>query len=99
MWMPAAPWRPDGCPAVTDWCRRRVDIDDADGFERRQGFGGGEIEARGLELLFDGAVDQERERGDVDVRLHAVVGLVIDWPHVENILEVGEGALDFRCSL
>src|SRR5215475_12825671 len=39
-----------------------VDIDDADGFERRQGFGGGEIEARGLELLFDGAVDQQGNR-------------------------------------
>jgi hypothetical protein len=53
-----------------------IDIDDADGFERRQGFSGGKIKACGLELFFDGAVDQQGERGDVDVRLHAVVGPV-----------------------
>jgi hypothetical protein len=63
-----------------------LEIDDADGFERRQGFGGGEIEARSPELLFDGALDQEDERGDVDMRLPALVRLVIDRPHVESIL-------------
>src|SRR6516225_7233355 len=73
-----------------------VDIDDADGLERRQGFGGGQIEACGLEFLFDGAVEQEGERGDTDVRLHAAVDLVIDRPQFEDVLEVGEGAFDFR---
>jgi hypothetical protein len=42
-----------------------VDVDDANGLERRQGFGGGEIEACSLELLFDCAVEQEGERGDI----------------------------------
>src|SRR5215469_3815774 len=58
------------------------------GLERRQGFGGGKIEACGLELLFDGAVEQEGERRDVDVSVDAAIGAVIDRPHVEDILEV-----------
>jgi hypothetical protein len=41
----------------------------------------------GLEVLFDDAVNQEGERGEVDVRLHAAVGPLIDQPHVENILD------------
>jgi hypothetical protein len=45
------------------------DIDDADRFERVESVGGREIEARGLELLFDCAMDEEGERGDKDVRL------------------------------
>jgi hypothetical protein len=40
------------------------DIDDAHRFERVESVGGREIEARGLELLFDGAMDEEGERGD-----------------------------------
>ena len=35
------------------------DIDDADRLEGVQSFGGGEIEACGLELLFDCAMDEE----------------------------------------
>ena len=31
-------------------------------------------------------------RGDIDVRLHAAVDLVIDRPQFEDVLEVGEGA-------
>jgi hypothetical protein len=44
-----------------------IEIDHPHGFQRSQGFGGGEIEPGGLELLFDRAVQQEGECGDVDV--------------------------------
>src|SRR5262249_59264658 len=67
-----------------------------DRLERRQCFSGGKIEACGLELLFDGAVDEESERGDVDVSFHATVGAMIDRPHVEDVLEVRKGAFDLR---
>src|ERR1700686_3582599 len=63
----------DGCGALCAggdgaFCRAiaEINIDDPDGFENRQGFGGGEIEARGLELLLDGTMDEEGERGDKD---------------------------------
>ena len=72
-----------------------IDINDADGFERAQRFGGGEIEARGLELLFDRAMEQEGEGGDEDVGLHPRVGSVIDRPQVNHVFEIGEGAFDF----
>ena len=42
--------------------------------------GRGEIKTSGLEFLFDGAMEQKGERGDIDVRLHAAVDLVIDRP-------------------
>src|ERR1700674_1560605 len=71
-------------------------IADPDGFENRQGFGGGEIEARGFELLLDGTMDEEGERGDKDVGLDAIGGLMKDGPHVDHVLEVGEAAFDFR---
>ena len=73
-----------------------IDVDHAHGLEGGQGFGGGEIEACGLELLFDGTVKQEGQCGDEDVGLHAIIGAMIDRPHVEDVLEIGEGALDFR---
>src|SRR6516165_7774976 len=38
---------------------------------------------------------QEGERSDENVSLHALVGLMIDRPHVDDVLEVGEGTLDF----
>jgi hypothetical protein len=38
---------------------------DAQRFERRESFSGGEIEARGLEFLFDGTMQQEGKCGDV----------------------------------
>src|ERR1700693_1081387 len=38
---------------------------------------------------------QEGERGDENVSLHALVGLMIDRPHVDDVLEVGEGTFDF----
>jgi hypothetical protein len=38
-------------------------VDDAHRFERVESVGGREIEARGLELLFDCAMDEEGERG------------------------------------
>jgi hypothetical protein len=46
------------------------DIDDAHRFE---GVGGREIEACSLEFLFDGAMDEEGERGSKDVRLDSMV--------------------------
>ena len=49
----------------------------------------------GLELLLDGTMKQEGKRGDENVSLHALVGLMIDRPHVDNVLEVGEGTFDF----
>src|ERR1700674_484066 len=54
------------CGGDGAFCRAiaEIDIDDPDGFENRQGFGGGEIEARGFELLLDGTMDEEGERGD-----------------------------------
>jgi len=72
-----------------------IDVDDAHGLEGTQCFGGGEIEACGLELLLDGTMEQEGERGDENVSLHALVGLMIDRPHVDDVLEVGEGTFDF----
>ena len=50
----------------------------------------------GFELLLDGAMDEEGERGNKNVRLHAISGLMIDRRHVDHVLEVGEGAFDFR---
>ena len=46
----------------------------------------GEIEACGLELLFDRAVEQEGQCGDEDMSLHAIVGAMIDRSHVEDRL-------------
>src|ERR1700688_1173278 len=40
-------------------------------------------------------MEQEGERGDENVSLHALVGLMIDRPHVDDVLEVGEGTFDF----
>ena len=45
-------------------CRCEIDVDHPDGFENRQRFGGGEIEACGLEFLLDGAMKQEGKRRD-----------------------------------
>ena len=73
-----------------------IDVDDAHGLERRESFGGGEIETGGLELLFDGTMQQEGQCGDEDVSLHAIVGTMIDRPQVEDVLEIGESALDLR---
>jgi hypothetical protein len=39
-------------------------------------------------------MEQKCQRRDEDVRLHAIVGAVIDRPQVDDILEIGEGALD-----
>jgi hypothetical protein len=50
------------------------DIDDAHRFEGVEGVGGREIEACSLEFLFDGAMDEEGERGNKDVRLDSMVG-------------------------
>jgi hypothetical protein len=72
-----------------------IDFDDAHGFEGGEGLRGGEIKTGGLEFLFDGAMEQERQRRDEDVRLHAIIGAVIDRPQVNDVLEIGEGALDF----
>src|ERR1700737_3691523 len=41
-------------------------------------------------------MEQKGERGDENMSLHAIVGLMINRPHVDDVLEVGEGALDFR---
>ena len=46
------------------------------------------------ELLLQGAVQQEGQRGDEDVGLHPLVGLMVDGPHVDDVLEVSEAALD-----
>src|SRR6266566_3290183 len=72
-----------------------VDFDNAHGFEGSEGLRCGEIKTSGLELLFDRAMEQERQRRDEDVRLHAIVGAVIDRPQVNDVLEIGERALDF----
>src|ERR1700747_2949811 len=73
-----------------------VDVDHADGPESGQRLSGGEVEACGFELPFDCAVEQEGQRRDIDVSVHAVVGAVIDRSQVEDILQVGEGSFDFR---
>ena len=54
-----------GCDGALGGAVAEVDINDTHGLERRQGFGGGQIEAGALELLFDGAMDHESERGDL----------------------------------
>src|ERR1700757_1281358 len=59
-----------------------IDVDDADGSESGQRFGGGEIETSSSELLFDCAVEQKGERRNVDVSVHPVIGAVIDRSHV-----------------
>jgi len=64
------------------------------GPKRDQRFGGGQVEACRLKLLFYRAVKQEDERRNVDASFHAVVGAVIDRPHVEHILEVGDVPYD-----
>jgi hypothetical protein len=50
-----------------------IDLDDAQGPERAQCFGGGEIEACGLELLLDGTMEQGRAHTK-NVSLYALVG-------------------------
>src|ERR1700745_640214 len=72
-----------------------IDFDDAHGFEGGKGLRCGEIKTGGLEFLFDGAMEQERQSGDEDMRLHAIIGAVIDRPQGGHVLEIGEGALDF----
>jgi hypothetical protein len=72
------------------------DVDKAHGLERGQRFGGGEIETRSLEFLFDRTMEQECQRGDEDMRLRPVVCMVIDRPHVDDVLEAGEGTLHIR---
>ena len=57
--------------------------------------GGRQVETGGLEFLLQGAVDEEGERRDEDVCLHALVGLVEDRAELDDIFEVGERALDF----
>ena len=74
----------------------KIDVDHTHGLEGGQCFGGGEIEACGLELLFDRAVEQEGQCGDEDMSLHAIVGAMIDRSHVEDVFEIGESALDLR---
>jgi hypothetical protein len=49
------------------------------GLENRQRFGGGEIEARGLLFFLDGVMEQKGARGDGNMSLHAIVGLMINW--------------------
>ena len=61
-----------------------IDFDNAHGFEGGEGLGRGEIKTSGLEFLFDGAMEQECQRGDEDVRLHAIVGAVVDRPQVDD---------------
>src|SRR5580692_7645043 len=79
------------CRAVAE-----VYIDHADGFENRQCFGRGEIEARGFELLLDGAMDEEGECGDKDVRLDAIFSLMIDRPQIDDVFQISKAAFDFR---
>ena len=80
-----------GVPGVTER-GAEIDIDDADGFEGRLSFGGGEVEGRGLELFFDRAMEQEGKRGDEYVGRDARVGAMIDRPQVDHVLEIGEDA-------
>ena len=48
-----------------------IDFDDAHGFEGDEGLRCGEIKTSGLEFLFEGAMQQKRQRRDEDARLHA----------------------------
>src|ERR1700681_134331 len=73
-----------------------IDIDHPDGFENRQRFVRREIEARGFELLLDGAMDEEGQGGDKDVRLHAMLGLMIDRPQIDDVFKISKAAFDFR---
>ncbi len=72
-----------------------IDVDHTRGLEDGQRFGGGKIKVCRLELLFDRLVNEEGKRRDEDVGLYTIVGLVIDRPQVEDVLEVGKRALDF----
>ena len=48
-----------------------------------------------LSLLFDGPMQQVSQRGDKDVGLHTISGLMIDRSHVDDVLEIGKRAFDF----
>ena len=61
-----------------------INLHHAHGFERGERFSGGEIETGGLELLFDRAMEQECQGRDEDMRLHAMIGAVIDRPQVDD---------------
>ena len=41
-------------------------------------------------------MNDERQRGDEDVSLNAIVGAMIDRAHVEDVFEIGEGAFNLR---
>src|SRR5215470_4178186 len=41
-------------------------------------------------------MNDERQCGDVDVSLNAIVGTMIDRSHVEDVFEIGKGAFDLR---
>jgi hypothetical protein len=43
---------------------------------------------------FSSAMDDESQRGDKNVRLDAIIGLMIDRPRVHHVFEVGEGAFE-----
>ena len=70
------------------------EVDDPHGAEDLERFGSRQVEPGRFELLFEDAVEQEGERGDEDVRLDAGVGAVVDRAQFDDVLEIGEGALD-----
>ena len=67
-----------------------INFHHAHGFEGGEGLRCGEIKTSGLEFLFDGAMKQECQGRDEDMRLHAMIGAVIDRPQVDDVLEIGE---------
>src|ERR1700751_2906950 len=61
-----------------------INVHHAHGFERGERLRGGEIKTGGLELLFDRAMEQECQSRDEDMRLHAIIGAVIDRPQIDD---------------
>ena len=73
----------------------QIDLHDPYGFEHLPSLFGGEVHSRRFQFLFQGPVQQKRQKRNEDVRLHTMFGLVIDGSHFDDILESGKSPLDF----
>ena len=71
-----------------------VDVDHLHGLELFEDRPGGEARRQGAQALLEGDVQAVGDEGDKDMRLDAVVELVIDRPDREVAVQLLEGLLD-----
>ena len=71
-----------------------AEVDDAHALDRVQRLCGRDIETCRLELLFQSTMNHERKCSDEYVSFNAIVGAMVDRAHVEDVFEIGKGALD-----